>query len=622
MSKWYFPQKDHPSRELKFDGHLGNFHGYGIDGLIRENIQNSLDHPVHGGATVQVKIDFGRMPLEQFPDFKDVKDHINALVAANNYERDRVSRMQEAVKTAKTDIAYFLYEDINTLGLKGIYENTIDKSESFYSYAYLKGSHVESATEEQEGLRGGSHGIGKIASNAASDIHTMFFANCDEFGNRHTGGSILLIDHEFDGKRFASDGLFTKIENQDYVPYSSSNLPSLLTKEERGLRIIIPFIKEELKNYDRIKQAVVDSFLLALKRNQLYAEVVGSALGFDNLEEYLENFISEEDYNKEASLTKEYYATLDHPHDLNFSVEDKRGKKYHFELYLRKDESIRKAKVAIFRRIGMKISDLTVGGTSNFPINGVLVSKDKETDKFLVSMENESHTKLDPSKVISDNGERLNADYFLRGLHKKLGQIMKKLLESDFQSEEKFNTKDVLYEFDNKFKDQIQKRVKPVLGDGKSGTSHIIQSTEGEKERGQTKEKKGKGNKVGPLKPTRIPGLNSDKTFYRMPNYSVRRYSTNSMDVLDISIEGTHYTDSDKINVVLSLIDGDGSEKLNETDLKNNFNEIIDQNTNESLSFSNYQIKGLSIVKNRTSLMIKHIKDEIDFNKYVIYVEE
>ena len=622
MSKWYFPKKEHPSRELKFDGHLGNFHGYGIDGLIRENIQNSLDHPVYAGATVQVKIDYGRMALEDFPDFLDVKNHIESLVPANQHERDRVKKMQEVVKRVKNDIPYLLYEDKNTLGLSGANKNTIDKRKSFYAYAYLKGSHVESSNEEQEGLRGGSHGIGKIASNAASEIHTMFFANCDEYGHRHTGGSVLLIEHELHNERYASDGLLTRFEDRDYVPYGSELFSSLLNKEDRGLRIIIPFIKEELLDYNRIKQAVVDSFLLALKRNQLEAELDESILSNANLDEYLETFTSQEDYNKEASLTKEYYETLNHPYEMNFCVEDKRGKEYCFELYLRKDDSIKRAKVAVFRRIGMKISDLTINGTYNFPINGVLVSKDKETDKFLVSMENESHTKLEPGKVISDNSERLNAEYFLRSLHKKLGTIMKGLLEEDFKSEEKFNTRDVLYDFDNRFKEQISKKVKPVLGDGTSGTPHIVQSTEGEKEVGQTKEKKGKGHKVGPLKPTKIPGLDSDKTFYRLPNYSVRRYSTNSMDVLDINIDGTHYTDSDRINVVLSLIDGDGSEKLIETDLKEISNEVIDQNTNQPLSFSKYQIKGLSVIKNRASVIIKHINEQIDFNKYVIYVEE
>lgn len=621
MIKWYFPKKEHPSRELKFDNNLIKFHGHGIDGVIRENIQNSLDHPVHNGATVLVRMEFGLMPIDDFPDFKTLRDHINSLVGANHYVRDRVNSMQDTLRSVSHQIPYFLYEDTNTLGLSGVNENGIVKNKSFYSYAYLKGSHVESTNEEQEGLRGGSHGIGKIASNAASEIHTMFFANCDEFGLRHTGGSIILIDHEMNGQTYVEDGLLTKFENHDYIPYPSKDFSSILFKEDRGLRIVIPFIKNELKSEKNIKRAVVDSFLLSLIRNQLLVDVCGSIISRDDLEDYIDSSSSEVDFDKD-SPTKEYYKTLNCPYNPNFTVLDKRGKKYNFELYLRKDESIRKAKVAIFRRIGMKISDLTVDGTASLPINGVLVSKDKDTDRLLVSMEDESHTNLDPKTVITNENDQKNAIYFLNQLKKELGRIMKQLVEEDFKSEDKFNTSDVLYDLVNRdFKNQIQKKVKPILGDSKSGSFHIVQTSEGEKDRGQSKSKQGKGHKEGPLKPTRIPGFKSNKLFYRLPNYSVHRYSTSVVDVLDISIKDTHYRDSDKINIVFSLVDGDGSEKLNETDLKAISNEILDQNNEQKLIFSNYQIKGISINGYSASIRINHIMDQIDFNKYVIYVE-
>ncbi|MNW70010.1 hypothetical protein D3C74_491740 [compost metagenome] len=47
-------------------------------------------------------------------------------------------------------------------------------------YAYNKGVHLEKSDESIETSRGGSHGVGKIASNAAFDLHLMHFANCDK----------------------------------------------------------------------------------------------------------------------------------------------------------------------------------------------------------------------------------------------------------------------------------------------------------------------------------------------------------------------------------------------------------------------------------------------------------
>lgn len=41
----------------------------------------------------------------------------------------------------------------------------------------------------------------KIASNAVSDLHMMYFANCDEEGNKHLGATVQLIEHKLKLKR-------------------------------------------------------------------------------------------------------------------------------------------------------------------------------------------------------------------------------------------------------------------------------------------------------------------------------------------------------------------------------------------------------------------------------------
>src|SRR5699024_12181786 len=63
------------------------------------------------------------------------------------------------------------------------------KQDTWSIYAYNKGVHFEEEDSEREVSRGGSHGVGKIASNAASDLHVMYFANCDANGDQHLGGT-------------------------------------------------------------------------------------------------------------------------------------------------------------------------------------------------------------------------------------------------------------------------------------------------------------------------------------------------------------------------------------------------------------------------------------------------
>ena len=46
----------------------------------------------------------------------------------------------------------------------------------------------------------------------------MYFANCDEEGNKHLGGTVQLVEHKYKDKYYRSTGYFTdikKIENNE-----------------------------------------------------------------------------------------------------------------------------------------------------------------------------------------------------------------------------------------------------------------------------------------------------------------------------------------------------------------------------------------------------------------------
>ena len=97
---------------------------------------------------------------------------------------------------------------------------------------------------ELEKTRGGSHGVGKIACNAASDIHMMFFANCDADGRQHIGGTTQLIEHNLDGVNYRASGYFTRIIDGKYFPFEN-HFASVFRKDTRGLKIIIPYLRTQ-----------------------------------------------------------------------------------------------------------------------------------------------------------------------------------------------------------------------------------------------------------------------------------------------------------------------------------------------------------------------------------------
>ena len=77
---------------------------------------------------------------------------------------------------------------ITQKGLRGAKNGQSYRPEDTWGiYAYNKGVHSEEEDSTLEKSRGGSHGIGKIASNATSELHMMYFANCDDEGDKHLG---------------------------------------------------------------------------------------------------------------------------------------------------------------------------------------------------------------------------------------------------------------------------------------------------------------------------------------------------------------------------------------------------------------------------------------------------
>src|SRR5699024_5089076 len=173
----------------------------------------------------------------------------------------------------KERVKYISFEDENTRGLTGAkYGQSNSKEHTWGIYAYNKGVHFEEGDKKFEASRGGSHGVGKIASNAASDLHVMFFANCDENNEQHLGGTIQLIEHELNGQCYRSSGYFAKQKvagkTTKFMPFENT-FGNVFEKKTRGLKIVIPFLREQFYREKEVVQAVCDSFFMAILERKL-----------------------------------------------------------------------------------------------------------------------------------------------------------------------------------------------------------------------------------------------------------------------------------------------------------------------------------------------------------------
>ena len=211
MSYWQFSPIPN-IEESNFNKILERFYNLKVAGLIRENIQNSLDGRLLGSeGPVKFSITTGTIKKKDVPGIDEVIERIHCLKGRNSYTKEAIEHM---VKTSdEEEVHYISFEDSNTRGLSGAKNGQSHSPKDTWAiYAYNKGVHSEEEDAAVETSRGGSHGVGKIASNAASDLNVMYFANCDEFGDQHLGGTVQLIEHDYQGRSYRSTGYFADIK--------------------------------------------------------------------------------------------------------------------------------------------------------------------------------------------------------------------------------------------------------------------------------------------------------------------------------------------------------------------------------------------------------------------------
>lgn len=89
---------------------LERFYGYGINGLIRENIQNSLDGKLpDSDLPVEVIIEKGEIETRLIPGIDEIKERIKVLYSHNIYANDTIKHMHN--KLDQEVVNYISFEE-------------------------------------------------------------------------------------------------------------------------------------------------------------------------------------------------------------------------------------------------------------------------------------------------------------------------------------------------------------------------------------------------------------------------------------------------------------------------------------------------------------------------------
>ena len=621
--------------ESTFNKVLEKFYDLGISGLVRENVQNSLDGKLPGSnEAVIVTIKTGKINKEFIPGLEDIKERIACLQGRNSYTKETVEHMQN--KMNAEDVDYISFEDSNTKGLTGAKNGQSDsKKDTWGIYAYNKGVHSEEEDSAVEKSRGGSHGIGKIASNAASELHMMYFANCDAEGNKHLGGTVQLIEHKYKDNYYRSTGYFTDIKHIDqnktkFYPYENT-FNEVFEKNTRGLKIIIPFLREQFNNEKEIIRSICDSFFIAILEKKLEVVVNDKIINSKTIEKYIKN---KDYYIQEVSEIKDeftplYLNTYKNIEAREIQIQDTKDK-YNFKLYFNYDEEIPKGRVAIIRTIGMKIEDKKVKGNVNKPFNAVLIPESTKEDAFLKSLENESHTEL-TFEHIKDQVLQRNAKRFINNISKEIAKIIEGEIKKNNPTDGVMDTKDILYVVESQFKKDLSKTIATVkLNKGnKETTISKVKEDIPKKEKKKKDEKKPKKNK--PLK--KVMKDRSEEDLDGESKEKLDRYSTYP-DMVERLIIGNKefvkfdFNGSDEIkkakvcDIALSVVDGMGDECSNvEFDMNDNYEAAIDKATGKACKIDNNLIKDVKIIKGIAQIELRLKANYNKALKFVYYVE-
>src|SRR5699024_2538014 len=480
---------------------------------------------------------------------------------------------------------------------------------------------------EREVSRGGSHGVGKIASNAASDLHVMYFANCDANGDQHLGGTVQLIEHQYDNQAYRSTGYFTDIEisgkDSKFYPYEN-NFHEVFQKDTRGLKIVIPYLREKYDDEKNIIKSICDSFFVSIIENRLEVHVNDQKITHDTILDYVQD---EAYYQQDIAEAKKEFTPLYLETYLNAPYKDivvsNMKEDFHFKLYFRYDERIPKGRIAVVRTVGMKIEDFKVTGYATKPFNAVLIGGLKE-DEYLKSLENESHTKLSKDNF-NDPQLKKQATRFINNLSREIAKVVDEALKDQNPPDGKMETGDILYVVEAQFKKDLESSMGTVrVNKGKS----LVKSsgTERKKEKRNKKQKKGPRDTKTKTHPKRernpLKWQKSNKRKDRTSDEGKERYSAHPEMVQRVILDDKEMIKFDfsrspqfrgvkTCDIAFSIIDGMGVEYNDEFRIQDSYREIRDMNSGKTCTFRQDMIKDVQIKNGAAQLQLK-LKDSFN----------
>lgn len=427
QASWSFPNNNHSVRHGISDSGIETFKGRIEQSLAREICQNSLDAAT---ANNRVKIEFQlhNISSNEFPGKSDFK---NALIKAKKSWEDQTDTktkdfLDSALKTINSDIINVLrISDYNTSGLTG--------SNRRYNSNWANLIKA-SGSSDKSSAAGGSFGIGKFATFAASNLRTVFYSTIDEDNLKASQGVSKLVSFPNDEK---SDeltqgiGFYGNPEKNDKIPECRSYV-SDFKRSEVGTDIFIPGFIVKNQWEEKIVLEILESFLMAIFDGALEIQVGFYTISKETLHDF---FLEHKDLisSKSKNLLAQYYAlTNENTEWFNYSFIESNDVRIGI---LVDHENANNLKISMIRRPWMKIYDYRPNNSSYFNFSGICLIKGQKLNALLRKAENPQHIHWEPDRIENSPNERKLVNKYLKEIKHSIIKQINNLISKDSEDE-------------------------------------------------------------------------------------------------------------------------------------------------------------------------------------------
>ncbi len=403
---WRFPPTNGGQADAFNDAGIAHFNGLPMASLARETLQNSLD--ARDDMGIPVHVSFELVPLS--PEDIGLDELAEAIDACEQVAGDdpMAKHGLEAARgvIGENTITCLRVSDSNTTGLRGDQWRTLVK---------MKGLSLKPGVEGA----GGSHGFGKYAPFAVSDLRTVFYWTFYQENGQaveHFQGKSVLMSHQ--GNEGETQGTGFYGIKQGCLELEGEQVPErfrVLTKAGRavqGTSVTIAGFRADQNWRRNIAASVVGNFFHAIHNGSLSVIVEPDAdsdlLDIDqtSLEAWfadlLENEAGPEDpENANWGAVRQAQMFCQIIKETSPTSETQDPDLGHCRLWVRVGDGL-PSKVALVRRTGMLVTTEQIG-LIRFPrfrdFAAVCVFEDPTGNELLRGMENPQHDKFEPDRL-------------------------------------------------------------------------------------------------------------------------------------------------------------------------------------------------------------------------------